>query len=129
MWVKALFTVLFACGAFMLWDLRRRNRAEAAYRPAPAAPPSRPRIKRGPPLFALSMMFLLLALVELVHPRMPPFEGALSHWLEGVHNALGLYGIAVVWLTLACVFAAAAWRAWRRDQALSAADSAALREL
>ena len=128
MWLKALFCVLFACGAFMVWDVRRRNKAEGALRPAPAVALPRARIKRGPPLLAPSLMFLLLALVEVVHPRTPPFAGSLGYWLEGVHNALGLYGIAVVWFTLAGVIAAAAWRAWQRDQALSAADSAALRE-
>ena len=125
--LKFLFCVLFAWGAFMVWDVRRRNKAEAAHRPAPVALP-RPRIKRGPPLLALALMFLLLALVEVVHPRTPPFEGALGSVLEGVHNVLGLYGIAVVWFTMACLGATAAWRAWQRDQALAAADLAALRE-
>lgn len=128
MWLKLLFCVLFACGSFMFWDIKRRNRIEAAHRPAPVAAPPRARIKRGPPLLALSLMFLLLALVEVVHPRTPPFAGALGGWLEGVHNVLGPYGIAIVWFTLAGSIASLAWRAWQRDQALSAADAAALRE-
>lgn len=125
--LKALFMVLFCCAAFMLWDVKRRNRATAAQRPSLAAP--RPPIRRGPPLLAVTLMFLLLALVEVVHPRTPPFAGALGPWLEGVHNVLGPYGIAIVWFTLACVGAFLAWGAWQRDQARSAAAaSTAFRE-
>ena len=127
MGMKALFMVLFCVGAFMLWDIKRRSKAEAAHRPALAAP--RSRIRRGPPLLAVTLMFLLLALVEVVHPRTPPFAGALGPWLEGVHNVLGPYGIAVVWFTMACVGAGLAWRAWQGDEARSAAAaSAALRD-
>lgn len=127
MWLKALFFVLFACGAFMVWDVRRRNRAHAAAR-ARRLPQARGRIQFGPPLFALAMMFVLLALVELVHPRMPPFEGPLGHWLQRVHDTLGVYGIAMVWGGLAALGGAIAWLAWQRDQALASADRAALRE-
>ena len=115
--------VLFCVGAFMLWDFKRRNKAAAASPPAP-----RPRLRRGPPLLAVSLMFLLLALVEVVHPRTPPFAGTLGPWLEGVHNVLGPYGIAVVWFTMACVGAGLAWRAWQGDEARAAAASAALRD-
>lgn len=120
MWLLAL---LLALAALWTWAKWRRKTAPKSI------PASRQRrTRRWPPFLALTGMFLLFALVELLQPRTPPFAGKWGHLLDQVYASLGAYGIAGIWFALAIASAGLTWLLWRRDES-SAASLASFREL